>query len=81
MKPLGIAAVLSLLLSFVLWLINWSYWMYEEHVANPSSYESRAAIRNVMHAVSAVSVLTEYLAILLIAIAVISAAKRLPKEL
>lgn len=80
MKPLGIAAVLSLFLSFVLWLINWSYWMYEEHVASPSTFESRETIRNVMRAVSTVSVLTEYLAILLIAIAVISAAKRLPKE-
>jgi len=33
-----------------------------------------------MEAVSAFSVLTEYLAILLIAIALISAAKRLPKD-
>lgn len=80
MKPLGIAAVLSLFLSFILWLVNWSYWMYEAHVAAPASYESRSAIRNVMTGVSALSVLTEYLAILLVAIALISAAKRLPKD-
>ena len=80
MKSLGITAVLSLLLSFILWLVNRSYWTYEAHVASPSTYESRDTIRNVMEAVSAFSVLTEYLAILLIAIALISAAKRLPKD-
>jgi hypothetical protein len=54
--------------------------MYELHVAAPASYESRSAIRNVMQGVSAFSVFTEYLAILLVAIALISAAKRLPKD-
>jgi hypothetical protein len=80
MKSLGITAVLSLVLSFFLWLTSWSYWMYESHVANPTDYASRESIRNAMQGVSALSVLTEYLAILLIAIALIMAAKRLPKD-
>jgi hypothetical protein len=76
----AIAGILSLFLSFILWLVSWSFWMYELHVAAPASYESRSAIRNVMQGVSAFSVFTEYLAILLVAIALISAAKRLPKD-
>lgn len=80
MKSLGITAVISLVLSFILWLTGWLFWMYELHVAAPATYESRDTIRTVMQVVSAISVSTEYLAILLIAIALIMAIKRLPSD-
>lgn len=80
MKSLGITAVIALVLSFICWAIQRSYWVYEAHIAAPGGYESRNAIRNVMEIVAAFSMVMEYLAILLIAIAVIMATKRLPKE-
>jgi hypothetical protein len=80
MKSLGIAALLSLVLSLILWFINWSYWFYEMHVRDAADYSSGNALRNIMQGVSTVSVLTEYLAIFLVAVGLIIGAKRLPKD-
>ncbi len=80
MKSLGIAAVLSLVLSFILWFLNWSYWFYEMHIKDPVDYGSNNALRNVMQGVSTLSVVTEYIAILLVAVGLIVAAKRLPQS-
>lgn len=80
MKALGFAAIAATTVSFILWLIGWAYWRYTEFAPYDSSrYEAEKIIRYVILGVNTVSTLTEYLAILLIAVAVIMAAKRLPK--
>jgi hypothetical protein len=80
MKGIGFAAVAALVVSFFLWLISYSYWTYQQFQPYDSAkYESEKAIRYVVQGIGVVSTLTEYLAILLIAVAVIMAAKRLPK--
>jgi len=80
MKGLGFAAVGVTALSFVLWFVSWSYWTYQQFVPYDSAtYESEKTIRYVFQGISVLSTLTEYLAILLIGVGIIMAAKRLPK--
>jgi hypothetical protein len=80
MKGLGFAAVGAIVVSFILWLVSWSYWTYQQFTPYDSAtYESQKMIRYVFQGVGVLATLTEYLAILLIAVAVILAAKRLPK--
>ena len=80
MQGIGFAAVGSTIVSFILWLVSWSYWTYQQFQPYDSAtYEKQKVIRYVFQGVGVVSTLTEYLAILLIAVAVIMAAKRLPK--
>ncbi len=81
MKALGFSAIVAAALSFILWLVNWIYWRYTEFAPyDASRYERENVIRNIMLGVSTISIVTEYLAILLIAIGLIVAAKRLPKN-
>lgn len=80
MKGVGFAAIAATVVSFILWLINWIYWTYQQFVPYDSAtYESQKVLRYVFQGISAVSTVTEYLAILLIGVAVIMAANRLPK--
>jgi hypothetical protein len=80
MKAIGFAAVAATVVSFLLWLASWSYWTYQQFAPYDSAkYESEKVIRYVVQGIGVLSTLTEYLAILLIAVAVIMAAKRLPK--
>jgi hypothetical protein len=80
MKGLGFAAVGATVVSFILWLISWSYWTYSAFLPYDSAaYESQKTIRYVVQGVGVLSTMLEYLAILLIAVAIIMAAKRLPK--
>ena len=80
MKALGFTAIAATVLSFILWLISWGYWRYIEFADYDSTrYEAQKVMRNIMLGVGTVSTLTEYLAILLIAIGLILAANRLPK--
>ncbi len=82
MKALGFTAIAATVISFVLWLISWGYWRYQDLIPYDSSkYESEKVIRNIILGVGAVSTLTEYLAILLIAIGLIVVASRLQKTL
>ncbi|MEP6902574.1 MAG: hypothetical protein ABJA66_12535 [Actinomycetota bacterium] len=81
MKALGFTAIAATAISFILWLISWGYWRYQDLTTYDSSrYESQKVIRNIILGVGTVSTLTEYLAILLIAIGLILAANRLPKS-
>ena len=82
MKALGFSAITALVISFFLWLVNWSYWFYQNNFTtyDSATYESQKMIRYVMQGVSALSILTEYLAILLIAVCVIMMVKRLPRN-
>ncbi|HVE58286.1 MAG TPA: hypothetical protein VNB22_15740 [Pyrinomonadaceae bacterium] len=81
MKGLGFAAVGVTAVSFVLWLVSWSYWTYQQFgLYDPATYESQQTLRYVFQGVSVAASLTEYLAILLIAVGIIMAAKRLPKN-
>ena len=80
MKGIGFAAVAATVVSFILWLSSWAFWTYEQFQPYDSAkYEAQKAIRYVFQGVSFLSTLTEYLAILLIAVGLIMAAKRLPK--
>jgi hypothetical protein len=75
MRVLGFCSVAVLLLSFVLWLAQWIYFQF---LITSDAYGSPMA--KVMRGVGVVEVLTEYLAILLIAIGLIvggTALKRL----
>ena len=81
MKALGFSAVAATVVSFILWFINWSYYIYMEFMPYDSArYESQKNIRHVFQGISFFSTLTEYLALLLIAVGIIIAAKRLPKS-
>lgn len=77
MKSLGITAAILTVLSFLFWLINWIYWTFLYTSANS---DVQNPIRYVMQTVSVVSILTEYLAILLISIGLILAASRISKN-
>lgn len=80
MKGIGFAAVAATVISFFLWLASWSYWTYQQFQPYDSAaYESQKVIRYVVQGVGVLSTLIEYLAILLIGVAVIMAAKRLPR--
>ena len=80
MKVLGFTAIAATAVSFILWLITWAYWRYQEFVPYDSTrYEAQKTIRYVMTGIGTVSTLTEYLALLLIAIGLVLAANRLPK--
>lgn len=81
MKALGFSAIAALVISFFLWLVNWSYWFYQSNFTtyDSATYESQKVIRYAMQGVSAFSVLLEYLAILLIVICVVMMVKRLPR--
>ena len=74
MRGLGIAAVILTVLSFFLWLGSWSYWMF---MAASFGYDH--PLQYVAQTCSVVSTIFEMLAILLVAIGLILAAKRLPK--
>jgi hypothetical protein len=76
MKLLGVSALIMTVLSFLFWLINWSYWTF---LYSTENYDAQQSIRYVMQGISVLSVLTNYLAVLLICIGLILAAKRLPK--
>lgn len=76
MKLLGISALALTVLSFLFWLINWSYWTF---LYDSMTYNNQGAVRIAMTVVSVLSTLTDYLAILLIAVGLILAAKRLPR--
>ena len=80
MKGIGFAAVAATAVSFILWLISWSYWTYRQFAPYDSAtYESQRTIGYVFQGIGVLATITEYLAILLVAVAVIMAAKRLPK--
>jgi hypothetical protein len=80
MKGLGFAAVGAIVVSFILWLISWSYWTYQQFKPYDSAtYEAQKVMRYIFQGIGVAATLTEYLAILLIAVALILAAKRLPK--
>ncbi len=80
MKGIGFAAVGAIIVSFILWLVSWSYWTYQQFQPYDSaSYESQKMIRFVFQGIGVLGVVTEYLAILLIAVGLIMAAKRLPR--
>jgi hypothetical protein len=81
MKALGFSAVAATAISFILWLITWGYWRYQDLVPFDSAkYEAQKTIRYIMTGIGTVSTLTEYLAILLVAVGLILAANRLPKN-
>lgn len=80
MKGIGFAAIGATVVSFILWLTSWSYWTYQQFQPYDSAkYESEKAIRYVVQGIGVLSTLTEFLAILLLAVAVIMAANRLQK--
>lgn len=80
MKGIGFSAVAATVVSFILWFINWAYWMYTQFMPYDSArYESQKNIRYVFQGISFFSTVTEYLALLLIAVGIIIAAKRLPR--
>ncbi len=81
MKALGFAAIAATAVSFLLWMITWAYWRYTEFVPyNSTDYDTQKTMRYIMTGIGTVSTLTEYLAILLVAIGLIIAANRLPKN-
>jgi hypothetical protein len=71
MKALGITAVILTVLSFLFWLVSWSYWTFASFAVG---YDG--PIRYVIQGISTAGVLTEYLAILIIGIGLIAASKR-----
>ena len=80
MKGLGFSAVAATVVSFILWLTSWSFWTYQQFIPYDSAtYDSQKTIRYVFQGIGVLGIITEYLAILLIAIAVIMAAKRLSR--
>ena len=80
MKGIGFAAVGATVVSFILWLISWSFWTYQQFQPYDSAtYESQKVIRYVFQGIGVVSTLVEYLAILLVAVGLLMAARRLPK--
>ena len=80
MKGVGFAAVGVTIISFILWLVSWTYWTYQQFSPYDSAtYEAQKAIRYVFQGIGVLGVVTEYLAILLIAVGLVMAAKRLPK--
>ena len=81
MKELASAGIIATLVSFILWLISWTFWTYQQFVPYDSAtYEAQRTIRYVFQGIGAFSTLIEYLAIMLIAVAVLMAAKRLPRN-
>lgn len=82
MKALGFSAIAATVISFILWFINWAYWFYQSNFTtyDSATYESQKMIRYVMQGISFFSAITEYLAILLIAVCVITIIKRLPQR-
>ena len=77
MKSLGITATILTVLSFLFWLVNWIYWTF---LYTSASNDVNNPIRYVMQGVSIISILTEYLAILLIGIGLVLAASRISKN-
>ncbi len=72
MRILGIAALLSALLSFVLWFAGWLYWnvlITELGVNSPARYAAMSS--------GVLSAIFEFVAIALLSIGIIAAAKRI----
>lgn len=74
MRGMGIGALALTLVSFIFWLASWLYFTF---LATRLGYES--PLRYVVQAFGMLASLTEYLAIALIAVGLILAAKNLPK--
>lgn len=74
MRILGAIAIAATFLSFLLWAVTWSYWNFLY-----TSLGAESPIRYVAMTCTVLSSLCEYLAIGLIGIGLILAAKRLPK--
>ena len=80
MKGLSFSAVGATVVSFILWFTSWAYWTYTSLLPfDSATYEAQKAIRYVFQGIGVLSTLTEYLAILLIGVGLIMAAKRLSK--
>lgn len=77
MKLLGISAAILTVVSFLLWIVNWTYWTF---LYSTASYDVNNPIRYVMQGVSTLSSLTEFLAILLISIGLVLVAGRVSKN-
>lgn len=74
MRGLGAVALILIILSFLFWIISWSYWNFLV-----DSFGLDSPFRYVAITCNVLSVLSELLAVGLLSIGLILAAKRLPK--
>jgi hypothetical protein len=75
MRGLGIAALLSALAAFVLWLAGWVYWNFLL-----TTLGAQPATRYAATACSVLSAFFQLLAVVLLSVAVVIAGKRLQKN-
>lgn len=75
MRGIGIGALILTAVSFVFWLASWIYWTF---LSTLFGYES--PVRYIGQVFGVIGIITEYLAIALVAVGLVLAAKNLPKN-